>query len=155
MVEIPSKELKKINLNTTYTSFDFSYLLENLRDISEGELTEEKLDKIIETIKLNFSKQMDICKKHINNSFFGHYGRKIDRLFVNISGKDDYYGDYCDGIDFSFGGVVMELKEEMEARLALDKENARKSREAVKKKEKEDPQYAEYKRLSKIYGKKK
>ena len=63
MVEVPSKELKKLNLTTVYTSFDFFNLLENLQNSYEyweqkAEIEQQKTQEKINNLE-NQTNNMD------------------------------------------------------------------------------------------------
>lgn len=146
-----NKPRKPIHVDSATHDVDYPYLSNMVKNRPGVVLSKEVLEDIKNEMLLSYSKSLDRLVAHTDAMYSKYYGRPIISSFIRACENRGYY-DSSEGITLSIQFGLEENDEEYNKRLDLDKENARKSKEAEEKKEKLNPEYAEYKRLLKKYG---
>ena len=141
-------ENRVINLPQISNTYYWSYFdTINEAKYKGKELSEEILLDVKEHLISNYRERLDDHFNRAIETLMKNKGDIISIINFSIREATDYYGN-SDGIRI----LVEESDEAFNNRMKLDKDNAKKSREAKKKKELEDPEYALFKKLSKKYS---
>lgn len=142
---------KTIHVGNCTVSLDFGDFRALVGNHCNEILSEQLLEDIKSEMMASYEKKLDLLMKYAENSYSKYYGRPVVNCSVSGDVDRGYYDD-IDGVSLGISFIVQESDEEYSKKIELDKENARKSKEAEKLKEAQDPEYAEYKRLLKKYG---
>lgn len=142
---------KTIHVGNCTVSLDFGDFRALVGNHCGEILSAQLLEDIQSEMMASYTKKLELLMKYAENSYSKYYGRPVVNCLISCEVDRGYYDD-IDGVSLGINFTLQESDEEYSKRIELDEKNARKSKEAEKLKEAQDPEYAEYKRLLKKYG---